>query len=452
MDFRTFVRIVAARWRVAVLALVVCLLGAGAVTVLQTKTYEASATILMSFSGTTTVNEAFEATQVSQQRLSSYADIAGGRTVAQRAIDQLGLPLSVDELMKKTTVSYAPDSTVFTLTVADSDPERVAMLASAMANQFTALVPEIEATVRGQPAATQASATVVERPVVPEHAVSPNPVRNLALGLVAGVLVAIIAALIRNTTDRTVRTREQVDEITGLPTLAALPGPDGGKTADAWFGAGGPMDEEMRGFRARLRNLSGQQTRTLLVTAPACGAGTTTTALNLALAFAETGEYVLLVEGDTRQAVIADLVGVRSENGLADVLANRDALDYAICSTPYANLYVLAANEPAGTDPNFGAPVLPEILEKMTGLFDRIIVDGPPTLATADSGLLSAACRATVLVVRAGRSTLDDVETTLHDLRAAGGKVIGTVLTAAPVPRHTKAAARAYQARVGSTA
>ena len=88
MDFRTFVRIIAFRWKIVVAAILACLFGAAMLTAQQTKTYEASATILMSLSGAATVNEVRDAAEVSQLRLSSYAEIAGGRTVAQRAIDR----------------------------------------------------------------------------------------------------------------------------------------------------------------------------------------------------------------------------------------------------------------------------------------------------------------------------------------------------------------------------
>ena len=92
MDFRTFVRIIAFRWKIVVAAILACLVGAATITALQTKTYQASATILMSLSGAATVTEVYAATEASQQRLSSYAEIAGSRTVAQRAIDQLHVP------------------------------------------------------------------------------------------------------------------------------------------------------------------------------------------------------------------------------------------------------------------------------------------------------------------------------------------------------------------------
>ena len=230
MDFRTFVRIIAFRWKIVVAAILACLVGAAMLTAQQSKTYQASATILMSLSGAATVDEVRNAAEVSQLRLSSYAEIAGSRTVAQRAIDRLHVPLTADQLVSRTKVTFTPESLVFRITVADSDPQRVAALAGAMADQFAALASQVEPKVepkvsgeQGNQPAPYAYAAVVERPTVPNHPVSPVPKRNLALGLVAGVLLAVALALIRDATDRTVRSRETLDRVSGVPMLAELP-------------------------------------------------------------------------------------------------------------------------------------------------------------------------------------------------------------------------------------
>ena len=86
MDFRTFVRTLTAHWKLFLGALLACLLGAAAVTAFQTKSYQSSATVLISFSGETDLNEVFQGTQAVQERLSSYAAIAGGHAVAERAL------------------------------------------------------------------------------------------------------------------------------------------------------------------------------------------------------------------------------------------------------------------------------------------------------------------------------------------------------------------------------
>jgi uncharacterized protein involved in exopolysaccharide biosynthesis len=98
VDFRTFARTLASHWLLLVGALLACLVGAAAVTAFQTKSYQSSATVLISFSGETDLTQVFQGTQAAQERLSSYAAVAGGHAVAERAVKQLHLPISADDV------------------------------------------------------------------------------------------------------------------------------------------------------------------------------------------------------------------------------------------------------------------------------------------------------------------------------------------------------------------
>ncbi|OBA57544.1 chain-length determining protein [Mycobacterium sp. 1100029.7] len=482
MDFRTFVRIMGAHWKLAVGAFLACLIGAVVVTALQTKHYQSSATILISFSGATDLTELYNGTLTAQERLSSYAQIAGGRTVAERAISQLQVPLTPEALVSQTQVKYTAKSMLFTISVKDTDPNRAAALAGAMADQFAVMVPTLGVTghanpnapatsgvprpdtgeaplpteVPGQPTPKPlpvARARVVEAPRVPEHAIAPSPIRNVAMGLVAGMLLAIAVALTREATDRTVRTREKLEEISGLPTLAELAGKRG--TAPK-FGTDIAFDDSVRALRTRLRRAMGPDARRVLMAGPFGGEGTTTTALNLARAFAELGEDTLLVEGDTRRPVIAGLLSVESGEGLANALADPSIAVQAVRPTAINRLFVLAARSgrrgegvPASA---FPPNVIDNVLANLSGRFGRTVIDGPPVLATADSGLLAGAAQATVLIVRAKRTTVDELTDALAALRAAGAEVIGTVLTDATPSVHSRAAARAYRGKISGSA
>ncbi|QBC84168.1 tyrosine-protein kinase domain-containing protein [Mycobacterium avium] len=487
MDFRTFVRILGAHWKLALTALLACTVGAAFVTALQTKHYQSSATVLISFSGATDLNEVYSGTETAQERLSSYAQIAGGHIVAERAIRQLQLPMSADDLLSQTQVKYTPKSVMFTISVKDTDPARAAALAGAMATQFSALLPTIapntgpntvgaQATAGPRPEVAEttpppgqppeapaavgptgkpwplARATMVEPPRVPNVPVSPVPLRNMVIGFIAGLLLAIAVALTREAGDRTVRTRAKLEELSGLPTLAELPGRRGGTPR---FGTDTAFDDAVRGMRTRLLRAMGPDARQVLVTGPFGGEGTTTTAMNLALALAEMGEDALLVEGDSRRHVIAGLLRVESGEGLASALANPAAAAEVVKPTPISRLFILASRSARreSLPPSAYLPeVVDRVVQELSSRFDRIVIDGPPVLATADTGLLSGAVPATVLVVRAKRTTADELQDALTALRAAGAHVVGTVLTDARQSLHIRAADRAYRSKVSRPA
>ncbi len=490
LDFRTFVRILLTRWKIAVPAVLACLVGAGFITAVQAKAYQSSATILMSFSGQTTLLDVENAALASQQRLSSYTQIAGGPMVAQRAIDQLHIKMSAAELVNNTKVVFTTDSTMFQLSVTDTDPKRAAALAAAMADQFAAVLPTLGVGARpgalvatpvpaapppvtegevklasgpvpitgdppprtGEPSAAPtspplalATATVVDRPTVASQPFNPVPERNMAMGLLAGLLLAVAAAVVRESTDGSVRSAETLGQLTDLPTLAELPGRRGDTPR---FGTDAIFDDAMRTFRTRLLQAIGPEVSRVLVTAPFGGEGTTTTAVNLARSFTELDEKVLLVEGDPRQSTIANMMGVKSGVGLASVLADRSVAAEAAWGTAVPNLFVVASRHARRGATLPSSADLPEVLADLSEGFDRLVVDAPAVLATAETGLLAGAVQTTVLVVRSGRTTTEEVKDALHALRSAGADVVGTVLTEARVSRRTKAAARNYRAKV----
>jgi capsular exopolysaccharide synthesis family protein len=465
MDFRTFARTLTVHWKLLAGAMLACLAGAAAVTAFQTKLYESSATVLISFPGQTDPTQLYYGTQAVQERLSSYATIAGGRSVAERAVAHYDLPLSPDALASKTHVQYVPKSLLFTITVTDTDANRTAQLAKAMADEFVSVVGTLGASPKGapqqpqngesptpqntQPETVLARATVVEPATVPKYPTSPVPTRNMGLGLVAGVLLGIGVALTREATDHSVRDREKLERLSNLPTLAELPGRRG--TAPR-FGTDISFDDAVRGLRARMLRAAGPGASRVVVTAPFGGEGTTTTALNLAKASAEAGEDVLLVEGDTRRPVIAGLLKVESGEGLASALANPEVAVEVVKQTPIPKLFMLApraARRDTLPCSSYQPEVLDNVMQELSATFSRTIIDAPPVLATADSGLLAGAVQATVLVVRARRTTEEELADALTALNAAGANVIGTVLTDARVARHNRAATKAYRAKLG---
>ncbi|MDP7705801.1 polysaccharide biosynthesis tyrosine autokinase [Mycobacterium sp. TY815] len=501
MDFRTFVRTLLLHWKLFLGAVLACLAGAAAITAFQTKSYESSATVLISFSGETDLMQVYQGTQAAQERLSSYAAIAGGHAVAEKAVTQFHLPVSADQLANQTKVAFTPKTTLFTITVTDTDPQRAATLAKGVADEFTIMVGSLGATPKApaaptttptttpsvaaapvsdgeqptsQPSETPvatstptdpaaqapssgtqppvARATVVEQPGVPDKPVKPVPVRNMAMGLVAGLLLGTGVALTREAADRTVRDRAKLETLSGLPTLAELPGHRGSAPR---FGTDISFDDAVRGLRARLLRAMGPGANRVLLTAPFGGEGTTTTAINLSRAFAELGEDVLLIEGDTRRPVIAGLLKVESGEGLSNALSNPEIATEATKPTSIPKLFVLAARsirkETLPTSA-YVPEVLDKVLRDVAKTFERTVVDGPPVLASADSGLLGGAVDATVLVLRAGRTTEDELADALTALRAAGANVVGTVLTDARIARHTRASTKTYRAKISGPA
>ncbi|MFJ7387866.1 YveK family protein, partial [Rhodococcus erythropolis] len=127
MEIVDYLKILQARWRIVAAVTVLGILGALGASLLSTPVYQASTRLFVSTSAGTSVNEALQGSQLSQQRVLSYTKLLTGRTLAQRTIDELGPRvvggMSADELASKVTATSAPDTVLIDLAVKDASPE-----------------------------------------------------------------------------------------------------------------------------------------------------------------------------------------------------------------------------------------------------------------------------------------------------------------------------------------
>ncbi|MCW2783478.1 MAG: capsular biosynthesis protein, partial [Marmoricola sp.] len=187
MDLRDYLRILRSRWIFIAMCALATVAVAAAVTWSTTPQYASSARLFVSTQGSTDDAQANQGGQFSLQRVKSYADLLTGQAISQQVIDELGLKESPGALAKQITASSKLDTVILTVTVTDPSPDRAKMLADAVSTQFVSYVAELE-TPPGKDEAT-IKATVVDSASDPKSPVSPSPKRNLALGLILGLLI-----------------------------------------------------------------------------------------------------------------------------------------------------------------------------------------------------------------------------------------------------------------------
>jgi non-specific protein-tyrosine kinase len=169
--------------------------------------------------------------------------------------------------------------------------------------------------------------------------------------------------------------------------------------------------------------------RSLLVTSPSADDGRTTVAANLAIAAAEAGRQVALVDCDLRMPALHDRFGLAQAPGLTDLLIDElDAPPFRDTATP--GLRVLPAGR---TPPNPGELIasrrLASTLETLRGLCDLLILDSPPVSAVGDAAVLATLVDGVLFVARSGRTKRDDARQARDQLGRVGARLLGTVLT-----------------------
>jgi succinoglycan biosynthesis transport protein ExoP len=265
---------------------------------------------------------------------------------------------------------------------------------------------------------------------MPRTPVRPSPAINLLVAAALGLVFGIGAACLRDMTDDRVHTADDAERTAGLPVLGRVPSfPKGAPRLIALAGES-PVKESYRRLRAGISFASSAApVQSLMVTSAMAGEGKSTTACNLAIAAAQQGRRVILVDADLRGPSLAPLFGVRSEPGLSDLLVGEGSLTDALVATKVRDVLLLPAGSPMENVSELLASTrMGEVMQELTGRADLVILDTPPCLPVADSEVLGAWVDAGVLVVGLGRAERRAVSMARELLDQAHVRLLGTVL------------------------
>lgn len=435
------------RGALVVLCVLLGLLGAGVATYLAPRAYAADVTLYVSLQGQAETSEdAYEANELAKERALSYAPLITDERITQPVIDRLALPMTTAQLDDSITVTVEPETTVISATVRGSTPQQAADIANTLAAEFEGLVGELEQPIGetpappppGQPAppAPEPSRIGVQtiRPATPQDTpVSPDVPFGLALGAALGLVIGVAGVLIRAVRDTSVRSAEQLRELAQAPVLAEIAHdrrvPTRPLLVDDPFGS--PRAEAFRKLRTNLQFLNGARGRgVIVVTSARMGEGTSTTACNLAIALAEAGNRVLLVDANLRDPGVADYLGVDSVPGLVDVLAGRMVWPYARKPWNRGAFDVLPAGSVSHDHSqllsSFG---LADLLDDMRSHYHFVVVDTPALLPVSDAAAVAARADGVVLVVQHGQTSKAQVTAAVSALRSVSARLLGTVIT-----------------------
>lgn len=317
---------------------------------------------------------------------------------------------------------------------------------------------------------------IVDRAASPVRPIRPRPLVNIALALMAGVLIGIGASLVREHGDRSVRSRADALAAGGLPVLGAIPRvnhrglpilpwrrhpsrdrllPSGNGASSIADNAIGPKRDRaasnlssllvtgpaattahVESFNQLFANLAlthrQQPLKVLVFTSPLPAEGKTLSAINFALTGASRGLRMLLIDADLRCGVVNTVLGCKRTPGLAELLSGTVQIEETLRRVVVDdNAAVVVV--PSGTLPKVPGRILDiekvhDVVAHLAPQFDFVVIDTPPVNLLADAALLGSAADGVILVVRAGHTQADDLHYAMEQLEATSAPVIGTLL------------------------
>ena len=293
---------------------------------------------------------------------------------------------------------------------------------------------------------------VVDYAMEPAAPIRPRLGLNTAIGLLLGLAVGIVFAWLREQLDSSLKTPSDVEQELGVAFLGLLPKISGeqprGKSGrrrrkgELPTPSNSPIelivhDQPLSGIAEAARTIRtnvmfmnpDRPYRTLLVTSSAPSEGKTTVACSIAIALAQSGQRVCIVDCDLRRPRIHRVFGRAGDSGVTNILVGDATLDEVAKPTDVENLWSI----PAGPTPPNPADMLQserfrQFVAALKERFDRIVIDSPPLVAVTDSAIISRVVDGTVFVVRAFKTSKHLSAQGLRALRDVDAPVVGAVL------------------------
>ncbi|PYY20878.1 MAG: hypothetical protein DMG62_21375 [Acidobacteria bacterium] len=291
---------------------------------------------------------------------------------------------------------------------------------------------------------------IVDPALAPIIPVRPRTRLNIVLGLLVGMIFGSMLAFIQDSLDNSLKSPEEVEMLIATRALALIPmkrltraerllatnrSINARENGTALLNvAAQTTSEQSEAYRALrtsvLLSVASRAPQTVLITSAKIGEGKSSTALNLAMALAQCGSSVVLLDCDLRKPILARLLGIQNERGMSTHLTGHDSIDDVIQQYgEQPNLWLI----PSGPIPPNPAELLcseamESLFAELRQRFKHIIIDSPPLLAVTDATVLASAVDGVILVVESGVTPKKFVSRARNILDGANARLLGVAL------------------------
>lgn len=273
---------------------------------------------------------------------------------------------------------------------------------------------------------------VMKKATQPKFPSKPNKKRNLLLGMILGILGGAGFAFFIEYLDNTVKNSQELEDKFGVTVLGSIEELKEPKSNIDTYVAKQPLSpiaESYRLIRSGLLLSSAERPpKTMLITSMNAKEGKTATTANLARILSQSGNSVIVIDCDLRRPRMHEVLGVTSKEGLSSFLTGTKT-ENIIQQVPNENLCVITSGPiPPAPAELLGSVKMKELLDKLSTKYDFILLDSPPVQSVTDSLVLSQYVDGTIIVIRAGKTTNDDMDSGMKKLTDIRARFLGFVL------------------------
>ena len=416
------------------------------ISIISPKIYESESQIFISTpSPILDISALPEGSSFAEQRVVSYARLINAPITLVPVINKLALNMSASELASKIT-STAPLGTVLiNIKVKDISGERAAAIANAVALQFGETINSLEQPEMGTSSGVKS--TMVRSGIIPNSPSSPNTKLNVLIGLIFGFVFACLIGILREIFDSTVK---NANHLSGKQLLSTILFDEDAEENPlvSEIGNYSVRAESFRHLRTALKlPKSENECEVIAITSALPGEGKTTTSINLAISFAQTGLKVALVEANLRRPSFKKYFDKSNSVsfGLTNIL---DQIDFNKSTKKFETYFqvfgsatdsiewIYSGNIPPDPAEKLGGSAMRDFISSLKREYDIVIVDTPPVLPVTDAAVISSIVDSVIIVVHAGVTRQVHLSGVIEVLENSNAKIAGVVINM--VPQNTR--------------
>ncbi len=458
-DLRDVFRVIRKYWWAFPVAMFLGGLTGYGLSLTQPQVYQASSmAVVTAGSSDQSLGVALTADSLAKSKAASYATIAKSRSVAEEAKKILSKKnvssfdsKSADDLVGMVAVQTPENTAQLTIDATSSDPTSARELADAWLAALQAKVTELETP---SPSAAKKPTdqtyvgtsfirlTSLESAQLPSSPTSPNRRLWAGVGVLAGLVLAGIYTLVRHQLDRRIRSIDTLTQNFAVPVIGTIPLEGRLKEKRALIAGSAKQGIEDFRFSESIRELRTNLTytsvdhppRVILLTSSIPGEGKSTISSNLAATIAQTGQPVVLIDCDLRRPVVTKTFNMVEGVGVTNILTGEASYDEVLqVWSEEENLGVIGAGRlPPNPSELLGSDAMARLIDSVA---DKafVIIDAPPILPVTDAAVLSTRVDGIVVAVRAGTTTVDELDSALAKLQRVDANILGLVINRVPI-------------------